>query len=801
MLIIIAIGSPANFLDDDEPAPPAQPFQDKSAEIGNTKNQLNSTTMSLEAARAERRNLEDKVAEQTQQLQSLQMQLSTAKASYEGESNTLTSLKERHAGQQAEITKTREELIRAESDLSALKVERSEIEGAFLRDKEDARDLHRRMIETGKEADAIKAEVEKLKKDAKQQKGLLAIAKKQLSSKEADRAKAQKEYEEATAELNAITKEQAEVDAATTSIDASPVTTFVPSASPVLSQTSPVAAPFERIASPADSLSFAAAQSLPLTPDVTAASPSTSIRSNNPFDRLKAGNSTPRSQSPFASFSSPSANLQAEPQPTLGDDNIFDTKPFVEEPKPDSLEGLAYDSPEPAQLATFEVPNGQLAPDDTPASPNTVNETEFFHTPPTSAHLSPSLEAKAFPAIDDFTSTFALDEPPKAPQVGKVESKEKEGKPTAAASNDFDAAFSFDDNNHAKELEVDESDSDSEDEDEVPLSKVRQSVILAQQDKAAALEAPERADSFDDIFGGEPPKAEETRKPEVAQTENNFDDIFGGPIASPQTNGNGMPHPNAASPAAPVAGVDAFDEALGKISPTSSAAPAAQPFSFDSAFEDNFDFAAAKEEQGPSSAGSAPAPALVAAPPAADSTFDSIFTASGLNGHAEALKPVAAPAPVPQPAQPADPSANVNISFDDAFTNDLALTLNPPAAAAQRSPSPKPSTAPQALSPPTNGASNNPFPTVSPTASPSAITSPRPSSAHQRPASPFQAERILPQRTGSPVPKPRLSTSSSKEAASEKPKEPAPRHSKISVSSPFHPSFRDEEITQSFSCF
>ena len=58
----------------------------------------------------------------------------------------------------------------------------------------------------------MKSEIEKVKKDAKQQKGLLAIAKKQLTSREMERAKLEKELEEANVEVTIITREREEAE-------------------------------------------------------------------------------------------------------------------------------------------------------------------------------------------------------------------------------------------------------------------------------------------------------------------------------------------------------------------------------------------------------------------------------------------------------------------------------------------------------------------------------------------------------------------------------------------------------------
>jgi epidermal growth factor receptor substrate 15 len=121
--------------------------------------------------------------------------------------------RKRLSTQVSNIQNTPREIIGDESDLIALRVEKAEIEGAFLRDKDETRELHERMIETGEQVEALKADVERLKKEAMRQKGLLAIARVQLSTKEREKAKAEREHAEAVEELSSITREMDTVNA------------------------------------------------------------------------------------------------------------------------------------------------------------------------------------------------------------------------------------------------------------------------------------------------------------------------------------------------------------------------------------------------------------------------------------------------------------------------------------------------------------------------------------------------------------------------------------------------------------
>ncbi|KAJ7074344.1 hypothetical protein C8F01DRAFT_1100205 [Mycena amicta] len=603
--------------DDEDTTTPSPPIHDKSAEIGNAQNQVNSTSRSLAAAQAERQTLETTLANQAAQLSALQTQLSTAKAAYETENKLLAGLRERHATQTAEMQKTQEELIRAESDLSAVRVEKAEIEGSFLRDKEEARGLHKKMVEAGQHMEMLKVDIEKSKKEAKQQKGLLAIARKQLSSKEAERAKVEKELQEAQAEAAGVASEKDHIDASIAALDAQPMPT-----APV----AVVAPPPERTTS-SDSLAFAAGHTLPASPAPDAGSPSlaSSIKSNNPFDRLM-GNSTPRSQSPFAPGSnpiSPEASLDA----AAGDPFGF---------------ARAFDADEVPETAT---PKPELAP-----SPNELmvddsatSESDVFSTPLTSS-------APVFPAIDDVVAASGETERSDSHPPGHFEPE------PAPAPAEADTHLGT----QLKDLDVEESDIEP---------------------------------SFDDVFGVSTPAPQPSATPAAAEP---LTDAFGMPVSD----ANGF------APQPTVAGVNAFDEAMGKIPVTS--APT-QFNAFDSAFDDNFDFAAAS---GPVETTFPPPPALNGhavsplPPSASKNEFDNIFASTSPPvkssvDQVAAVAPVIAPQPVPATngvAKPAGPS------FEEAFAGfDSGQETQNLGASLDKS---------------TSGSAQQQFPATSPTSSP-----------------------------------------------------------------------------------
>lgn len=803
--------------DDDEHHTASIPLQDQSAEIGNVKNQLSSTTRSLETAKNERAPLERQLTEQAALLSSLETQLSSAKAAYDTETKLLATLKERYANQAADIQKTREELIRAESDLSATKVEKAEIEGALMREREEVRDLQRKMTETSTSIEGTKVELEKLRKEAKQQKGLLAIAKKQLATREAEKAKADRELEEATVELQGVTSQREAVEAELEKETPAALTN---------GHGSVTATP---------DLAFAAAQPLPTSkptsPDISPPTP----KSTNPFERL-AMTSSPRPESPFLPFAATST------RPTPSGAPASHEQPPEEDPF-----GFNQPSEAPEELSHAEVHEPVTPKQSVPTpivigSPNSLDiispvETELFTTPPTTAtvpeHSHPASASVEPPTSARFPALSELPVNDSAPTPADLLTATPDDKPLEHEE-DTDLTHEL------KEIEESESDSSSEDEDNEPLTAVKAKLTDTTKTQAngiASTPTTTTTSAFDDSFGIpatddrlEQTTAATTPSVSTVAAAGDFESIFDTAATSKETPAL-APVPETATPkgngdATP--GVNEFDQALGKLTTADSAS--SEPHfpggfgGFDSAFDDNFDFAAASAAQPtqPSittasvpSAAFPPAPtatAPAAAMPSKGTSFDDVFGTSVLPAAAAALTPVPAISTFPSITSAAPTQLAKTLSFDDAFGaashpaqdlaastsrtngtssgfsfedafggNDEALTLDssfstvsslPPAAAtAVQQP---PAKAAQQPSP-----GQQPFPTSSPLASPRGSSSTQPgerrsSSPSVRHTSPPPRHASPPPRHSSPRPRPT--------AADGKEKAVATRHNRLSVS-------------------
>jgi epidermal growth factor receptor substrate 15 len=234
---------------------------DHSADLGNTKNALESTTRSVASLQTEKETLERTAKTSSAELHELEMRLSSVRAQHETETRLVNDLKTRTAEQKEKLNTLRDDLIRNESELSALRAEKDEIEQTLLQDKEEVRNLGKRMKEVTEETNTLKALLEKMKKEARQQKGMVAISKKQVSTLEGGRDSVQKDLDHLASTSHDETAED-------------------------------LTSPFEeRARSPEVPALVAAAAAIPLpsTPQRTLSPDSTGMsqKSNNPFDRLK----------------------------------------------------------------------------------------------------------------------------------------------------------------------------------------------------------------------------------------------------------------------------------------------------------------------------------------------------------------------------------------------------------------------------------------------------------------------------------------------------------------------------------
>ena len=210
-------------------------------------------------------------------------------------------------------------------------------------------------------------------------------------------------------------------------------------------------------------------------------------------------------------------------------------------------------------------------------SPATVNDTDYFVTPPTSVeHDSDASLAhpkERFPSLDKLTDSIPTNVMDSLP-------------PKHLSTADVDTSLVA----QLKELEIEKSDdSDSDSNDEKPLAVLAANISKQSlkskppsQGVDTSSSAPAPTSAFDDIFGPDNADEVQTHLPTTGKpTPSNVSIV---PEHTEDTIHTSTKIPN-------VAGVNEFDETMGKMA--SSVTPA--NFSFDPGFDDNFDFASASK--------------------------------------------------------------------------------------------------------------------------------------------------------------------------------------------------------------
>ncbi|WWC58122.1 uncharacterized protein I303_100657 [Kwoniella dejecticola CBS 10117] len=285
-----------DLLGDDAAEDKPSSVPDHSAEFGNKQNQLANTTRNLSELEKTHAELDDAAKSSATSLQELEEKLSSARSRHETETKAVADLRIKVGEQKERHRNLESEVISAESDLSAMRSEKDELEQALLRDKEEIRGLQKMMKEVEEEKTGMKLVLEKLRKEARQQKGMLSIAKKQLSTAEGSRDSTQKEIKETEQEIE---DDKAELERGSATVSSPQA---IPSASP-----------------PAfPSPTIAAGVPLPATPKALSPAPTgASARSNNPFERLAGTRSVPPAQ-PSSQSASPPPQTEEPTSPTFG---------------------------------------------------------------------------------------------------------------------------------------------------------------------------------------------------------------------------------------------------------------------------------------------------------------------------------------------------------------------------------------------------------------------------------------------------------------------------------------------------
>ncbi|KAF4537261.1 UBS TS-N domain-containing protein [Lasiodiplodia theobromae] len=154
---------------------------DESAELGNIKA---STEAELNTTSAQKRDLE--------------MRLSQFRAQYEAEVQIVKQLEERLNASRQETRKLQQEMAMLEGSYQDLSSQHQQVASALEADQRENANLKERIRQTNAEVAQLRPQLDKMRSEARQQKGMVAINKKQLATNEGEREKLKNEMSELT---------------------------------------------------------------------------------------------------------------------------------------------------------------------------------------------------------------------------------------------------------------------------------------------------------------------------------------------------------------------------------------------------------------------------------------------------------------------------------------------------------------------------------------------------------------------------------------------------------------------------
>ncbi|CAL8579571.1 hypothetical protein XPA_005309 [Xanthoria parietina] len=179
----------------------------ETSELANLSNQVSTLTGQMQEVKGKRASTEQDLSRAQNSKRDFETRLAGLRSAYEQEVRDVKALEGRLSTSRNEVRKLQSDMAMLEGAQQDLQNQRQQVAAALETDQQENASLKERIRQTNVAINELKPQVEKMRSDARQQKGLVAINKKQLSTIESERDKARMELEEASREHTEATKE------------------------------------------------------------------------------------------------------------------------------------------------------------------------------------------------------------------------------------------------------------------------------------------------------------------------------------------------------------------------------------------------------------------------------------------------------------------------------------------------------------------------------------------------------------------------------------------------------------------
>ncbi|KAL8769593.1 MAG: hypothetical protein Q9194_005399, partial [Teloschistes cf. exilis] len=195
-----------DLLGDNDPEV-SKKFTSETSELANLSNQVSTLTGQMQEVKNKRASTEQNLSRAQNSKREFENRLAGLRSAYEQEVRDVKSLDGQLVASRNETLKLQSDMAMLEGLQQDLQNQRQQVAAALEADQNENTSLKERIRQTNAAINELKPQVEKMRSDARQQKGLVAINKKQLASVEADRDKAKLDFEEASKEHTEATRE------------------------------------------------------------------------------------------------------------------------------------------------------------------------------------------------------------------------------------------------------------------------------------------------------------------------------------------------------------------------------------------------------------------------------------------------------------------------------------------------------------------------------------------------------------------------------------------------------------------
>ncbi|KAI1767023.1 hypothetical protein GGR53DRAFT_527719 [Hypoxylon sp. FL1150] len=223
-----SVSAMEDLLGDNDPEI-SKKLTNETAELANLSNQVGSLSKQMQQVQGQRSSTQNEINQASEQKKNFEQRLSQLRALYEKEAQDVRTLEEQLKNIRDDTRKLTNEMITIDGTYKDLQNQHQQISQALQADQQENNALKQRISSVNTEIAQLKPQIEKLKSEARQQKGLVAINKKQLSTSEGERDKLRIEVDDLTKSNEELSRQ---VSAG------SPVATSAQVASPAPSTTS-----------------------------------------------------------------------------------------------------------------------------------------------------------------------------------------------------------------------------------------------------------------------------------------------------------------------------------------------------------------------------------------------------------------------------------------------------------------------------------------------------------------------------------------------------------------------------------